>query len=178
IAMAAKPSLSSLLRRFAFIFIVMCGSASASPGKILHAREKKMFFYVQEITKGPNTSVRIVGRMYGLSSNISSFGTVFVVDDPNTEGPEHTFKLLGGLQDFEANSDHRGTNFHLTTSLIFENGDTLESAGTIRTLLVQRKLSVVGGSGQLIFAHGHALVNIVSFDGVLLTFMFDVKIRS
>ncbi|KAH9323451.1 hypothetical protein KI387_018090, partial [Taxus chinensis] len=118
------------------------------------------------------------GGANGISSNISSFGSVFVIDNPITEGPQDTSKLLGRLQGVQVNSDRRGANFHMSATLIIENGDALEITGTIRSLFATRKLSVVGGSGRFKYARGKALVNLVSFDGVLLTFKIRVTLRS
>ncbi|GLJ32173.1 hypothetical protein SUGI_0647720 [Cryptomeria japonica] len=146
--------------------------------RCLNLGEEKMVFYVQEAANGANATVSIAGGKNSASSSVSTFGTIFVIDNPITEGLANTTKILGRLQGVEANSALNGTNFHLGASLLFENGGTLEIQGIIKTQVAQRELSVVGGTGKFRYAQGFVSVEIVASDRINLTFKFTVTIRS
>ncbi|GLJ32177.1 hypothetical protein SUGI_0647790 [Cryptomeria japonica] len=167
--MALKPSLVVLLLNLVPIFLVISGAS---------CKEKNMVFYVQEIVSGANATVLSAGGVNGSSSNVEAFGTVFVIDNAITQGSHPNSKLLGRLQGVEANTDLSGKNYHMVSSLIFENGSSLEIQGTIRTQAAKRELSVVGGTGQFRFAHGFVIVEVVAFDGVNLTFKLSVTVQT
>ncbi|KAH9323279.1 hypothetical protein KI387_017918, partial [Taxus chinensis] len=166
--MASKSSLISLLLVVPIFFFAIYSPACVREvvDVFLNLGEEKMVFYVQETATGPNATVTTVAGVNGTSSNLSGFGSVFVIDDPVTQGSDNTSKILGRLQGLEGNSGrYGGPNYHMVSSIIFENGaGSLEIHGTIRTPLAVRELAVVGGTGQFRYARGYVLVEVVSFD--------------
>ncbi|KAH9323296.1 hypothetical protein KI387_017935, partial [Taxus chinensis] len=127
-----------------------------------------------EIGRGPDATAYSVGGMEGKSANLSAFGTLIVVDDAITEGPHPSSKLLGRLQGIEASSDMKFINYHMLSSIIFEDGSSLQIHGTIRTRLAKRELSIVGGDGRFKYARGYVVVEVQQFNGINLTFKLTV----
>ncbi|KAH9323266.1 hypothetical protein KI387_017905, partial [Taxus chinensis] len=132
----------------------------------LVSKEEKMVIYAHDILSGPNATGIIVGGMGGISSNPLGFGTIFVIDDVLTTGPEMSSTVLGRAQGIYVNSEVKGTSLHLSFSIVFEsgkyNGSTIQILGADPFYQKERELSVVGGTGMLKYARGNAILETVS----------------
>ncbi|GLJ32157.1 hypothetical protein SUGI_0647410 [Cryptomeria japonica] len=169
--MASKPALISFLSLKVLVL---------SFSSCLAFKEEKLVFYMHDILTGKNITGVVVAAVKGLSLS-ENFGTVIVIDDLVTEGPEPSSKTIARAKGLYVISDLRGTNFDLHFSVVFVNmkynGSTLEIQGADRYLQKKREVSVVGGTGQFRYARGYAIIETVKLEGVNAILKFSVNIR-
>ncbi|PIA28335.1 hypothetical protein AQUCO_07100002v1 [Aquilegia coerulea] len=85
-----------------------------------------------------------------------------MVDDPLTQGPEPTSKIVGRAQGLSGLADQE--KFGLILAMSFEftdgmyNGSTLGIFGRNPTLELEREMPIVGGTGVFRLARGVVLV--------------------
>ncbi|KAG5124658.1 hypothetical protein JHK82_031395 [Glycine max] len=94
------------------------------------------FYFHNNVTEKNPTAMRIVGPPKGF---ITQFGTVVMMDDPLTEGPSPSSKLVG-------------------------RSHTLSILGRNPTLLKAREVAIVGGTGIFKYARGSAVLTTYMFD--------------
>ncbi|XP_058071114.1 dirigent protein 2-like [Magnolia sinica] len=136
-------------------------------GQILGPKETHMVFYLQDWETDNATSVPVAGTN-GTLSSVLNFGTIMVVDDAVTEGPDRQSKQVGRAQGIYVNLALDGSDLHLLFSVVFTNekynGSTLEIQGADRFFLKYREVSVVAGTGLFRYARGHAVLETVYLD--------------
>ncbi|KAF3787473.1 Dirigent protein 6 [Nymphaea thermarum] len=154
---------------FVFCFFSLAFStASAGPvqrrlaGSRRPLREKMshLHFYFHDIVSGRNpTAVNIV-RPRNINS-AAGFGNVAMIDDPLTEGPQLSSKLIGRAQGFYALDGQQETTLLMACTYVFlegkYNGSTLSILGRNVPMQAVREMPVVGGSGLFRLARGYAL---------------------
>jgi len=84
-----------------------------------------------------------------------------MIDDPLTETPDPSSKLIGRAQGLYAIASKEEAGLLMTMNLMFVDGDyngsTLAVLGRNMVLDDVREMPVVGGSGRFRFARGYAL---------------------
>ncbi|KAK7401315.1 hypothetical protein VNO78_12694 [Psophocarpus tetragonolobus] len=163
-------SFLSLLFVFYFI-VIMSSSLSTTSEKF--AKVSPMFastkpvekltqlhFYFHDNNTGKNpTSMTIVSPPKG---SVKGFGGLTMMDDPLTEGPSPSSKLVGRAQGMCAFASQHEFGILMVTSFLFTegiyNGSALSIVGMNHALQNVREIPVVGGSGVFRNARGSLLL--------------------
>ncbi|RZC79194.1 hypothetical protein C5167_003409 [Papaver somniferum] len=158
-------------RIFMFFFyisnIVAVDGKSQTFGRVLNPiklglkQEKLSHFrvYWHDIVSGPNpTSIRVAGAP-STNKSKTGFGAIVMIDDPLTEGPELSSKLMGRAQGFYASAGVNEVAALMNMNFAFMvgkyNGSTISIMGRNKVLTEVREMSIVGGSGLFRFARGY-----------------------
>ncbi|KAK2636933.1 hypothetical protein Ddye_031725 [Dipteronia dyeriana] len=125
-----------------------------------------LHFYFHDIVSGKNaTAVRIAGPP---NSTAYGFGSTVMIDDPLTDGPDLTSKLVGRAQGMYAIASQRDISLLLVMNLAFldgkYNGSSISILGRNPVFDDVREMPIVGGSGVFRSAHGYALAHTILFD--------------
>ena len=154
----------SLLSFLALILVV--GSAEdgfvrAMDRKLSGMRKEKFShfrFYWHDIYSGRNPSALAVVQPPANSSK-NGFGFVSMIDDPLTEGPELSSKLLGKAQGFYGLASQDEAALLMAMNFYFVqgkyNGSTITILGRNQVFSKVREMPVIGGSGLFRFARGY-----------------------
>ncbi|XP_043691936.1 dirigent protein 22-like [Telopea speciosissima] len=115
-------------------------------------------FYWHDILSGRNpTAVRVAGAPANSSS--TGFGFMFMIDDPLTEGPAMSSKLVGRAQGFYASASQQEIGLLMAMNFAFVegkyNGSTITILGRNTIVSAVREMPVIGGSGLFRFARGY-----------------------
>ncbi|KAB1227537.1 Dirigent protein 19 [Morella rubra] len=124
----------------------------------------RLHFYFHDILDGTKpTAIRIVPPP---NKSVGQFGTTYMIDDPLTEGPEKTSKLVGRAQGMYALASQHDSGLLMVINFAFlegmYNGSALTILGRNPVLDMVREMPIVGGSGVFRFARGYALASTVS----------------
>ncbi|ERN13405.1 dirigent protein 11 [Amborella trichopoda] len=129
-------------------------------------------FYMHDLLVTEKPTAVIVAEANTTKSSPTLFGQVVVVDDPMTEGPELTSKLIGKAQGLYAPSSQSEISLSEAVNFVFIdgkfNGSTLSVMGRNPILYKERELWIIGGSGAFRLARGYALKQTYSFDTTTL----------
>ena len=83
-----------------------------------------------------------------------------MIDDPLTEGPDNSSRVIGHAQGMYGFADQQEYALLMTMNLVFSegqyNGSTLSVMGRNPVMEQVRELAVIGGSGVFRFASGYA----------------------
>ncbi|XP_057848459.1 dirigent protein 23-like [Cryptomeria japonica] len=125
-------------------------------------------FYFHDRVAGKNVTAVEVASAPSTKTSATVFGKVFVLDDPLTEGPEPTSKLVGKAQGLYASASQEEFHLLMAVTYVFQggefNGSTLAVVGNNAVLNEVREMPIVGGSGKFRLARGYALARTHSFD--------------
>ncbi|XP_061998026.1 dirigent protein 22-like [Rosa rugosa] len=126
----------------------------------------RLHFYFHDIQGGQNpTALRILGPP---NKSVGSFGTTFITDDPLTEKPEASSKLVGRAQGIYAFASQHDSGLLMVLNFAFiegmYNGSTLSILGRNPFMDTMREMPIVGGSGAFRYARGYALARTFSFN--------------
>jgi len=154
--MAGSSSFAALSILVAVVALLAATAASAAGEKETHLR----VFGHDVVSGGPNVStvVQVAG---GPSSNASAtgFGSVVVIDDPLTEGPNLTSRLLGRAQGMYVSAGKDSLSLMMAMNFVFVdgayNGSSLAILGPNPAERRVREMAVVGGTGAFRFATGY-----------------------
>ncbi|KDP44336.1 hypothetical protein JCGZ_19203 [Jatropha curcas] len=124
-------------------------------------------FYWHDIYSGPNPSAAVIVK--SPTNDISGFGLISMIDDPLTEKPQLSSKLIGRAQGFygAASQEHVGALLMVMNFVFLEgkyNGSTLSILGRNKVLSDVREMPVIGGSGLFRFAKGYVQATTYSFN--------------
>ncbi|XVE69521.1 hypothetical protein DITRI_Ditri09bG0158800 [Diplodiscus trichospermus] len=118
----------------------------------------RLHFYFHDILDGKNPTAMQIIRPPKNSS--VSFGMTFMVDDPLTEKPKPTSKLVGRAQGIYALASQHDIGLLMVMNFAFSegiyNGSALSILGRNAALDTVREMPIVGGSGIFRFARGYA----------------------
>lgn len=93
------------------------------------------------------------------SSILTGFGTVNMIDNALTEGPEMSSKLIGRAQGFYALASQQEVSLLMSMNFVFVqgkyNGSTITVHGRNSIFSPVREMPVIGGSGLFRFARGY-----------------------
>ncbi|XP_050901040.1 dirigent protein 22 [Lathyrus oleraceus] len=129
--------------------------------KLSHLR-----FYWHDIMNGKNpTSIMVVPPTL---NSTTFFGSVHMIDNPLTLGPELSSKLVGKAQGFYASASQEEIAFLNGMNFVFiegkYNGSSITILGRNPIYDKVREMPVVGGSGVFRFARGYAQDTTYSLD--------------
>ncbi|XP_021774404.1 dirigent protein 22-like [Chenopodium quinoa] len=129
----------------------------------------KLRFYFHDIPNGNNPTAVIIARP--ANQTTIGFGTLVMIDDPLTEGPELSSKLVGRAQGlYGESSQGKSGSLLMTITLSFTqgkyNGSSISILGRYRVAEPVREMPIVGGTGVFRLARGYALAK---------TYRYDVK---
>ncbi|KAM0901794.1 hypothetical protein ACQ4PT_019708 [Festuca glaucescens] len=156
----------------ALVLLLLAASTASAAEKETRLR----VYWHDVVSGGPNATVA-----QGPSSNASAtgFGTVFVIDDPLTEGPNLTgSKLLGRAQGVYISAGKDTLSLLMAMNFVFVdgayNGSSIAIVGPNPTDLAVREIPVVGGTGVFRFARGYCQARTRWFDA---TVEYNVHLR-
>ncbi|KAJ0969024.1 hypothetical protein J5N97_021920 [Dioscorea zingiberensis] len=120
-----------------------------------------LHFYAQETFKGDHPSVIVVAgpKDNNTSNQTRPFGTVYVIDDPLTEGIDPNSKVVGRAQGLSASAGQDQVQLLLLVASFTSgefNGSSLSVLSRNPILETERELAVVGGQGKFRLARGGA----------------------
>ncbi|XAR55363.1 hypothetical protein NMG60_11035415 [Bertholletia excelsa] len=141
-------------------------------------KQTKMTLHFQDYVGGPNATAVIVTGMPNRAWGFTSFGTIFVTDDPITKDPNKDSPEIARGQGVYVTSSLDGSNAQVMFSIVFTNeeckGSTLEIQGTSVQLAKIRELAVVGGTGKFRFARGYATFETVHLEALKPSVFYSV----
>ncbi|XP_040959151.1 pentatricopeptide repeat-containing protein At1g52620 [Gossypium hirsutum] len=110
-----------------------------------------MSVYLHDHSSGsPDSTVRAVVGFPGKLWNLTKFGTLFVSDDPVTEGPDPESAPVGRGQGIFVTRSLDGVNTHVSLSIVFTNeacnGSTIQVQGNSDQMKAVREYGVVSGT--------------------------------
>ncbi|XP_077239002.1 dirigent protein 22-like [Tasmannia lanceolata] len=131
--------------------------------KLSHLR-----FFWHDIVSGPNPTVVQIASAPSTRNSSTFFGSLSMIDDPLTEGPDLSSKLLGRAQGFYASASQQEVGLLMAMNFAFiegkYNGSTISIMGRNTVFSSVREMPVIGGSGLFRFARGYALAKTNMFD--------------
>ncbi|KAK3143581.1 hypothetical protein QOZ80_4AG0302120 [Eleusine coracana subsp. coracana] len=160
---------TSMIPRVLFLVSLVCAMAAAGSwpvaaaakrgGRLIHVK-----VYMHDITGGPGqTAVQVVkgpGAAHPVMPG-SHFGDTTVIDDPLTEGPGASSRLVGRAQGTYMLASLNEPVLMVTMTVAFTggayNGSTVAVVGRDDVSAAVRELAVVGGTGAFRRATGHVL---------------------
>ncbi|KAI4299833.1 hypothetical protein L6164_033257 [Bauhinia variegata] len=177
--MAKKfPKLTKL-----FFFLVLAAMAKLSHCAWENCgvtEETQLTLYFHDYSNGPNATVIPVAGIAGREWNFKQVGSVYVIDEPITEGPERDSPTVGRCQGLFVTASFDGLNSHVVLSIMFTNeaynGSTLEIQGTSKQFEQTGEVSVVSGTGKFRFVRGYASFKTVFWDEVTTYAILQVDI--
>ncbi|KAK8274349.1 hypothetical protein V6Z11_D10G068500 [Gossypium hirsutum] len=128
-----------------------------------------MSVYFHDHSSGsPDSTVRAVVGFPGKLWNLTQFGTLFVSDDPVTEGPDPESAPVGRGQGIFVTRSLDGVNTHVSLSIVFTNeacnGSTIQVQGNSDQMKAVREYGVVSGTGKFRYASGYVTFENFSFN--------------
>jgi hypothetical protein len=178
------PSKHFLITLF-FFLLISCNTLSASTSsekedtfdfvrpidrKLLGLNKKEKLnhfkFYWHGIVSGKNpTSIIVIPPSL---NSTTAFGSVRMINNPLTLGPQLNSKIVGKAQGFYASACKDEVDLLMAMNFAFTegkyNGNTLTILGRNAVFHKVREIPVVGGSGLFRFARGYAEANTHSID--------------
>ncbi|XP_042498316.1 dirigent protein 22-like [Macadamia integrifolia] len=162
------PKLIVFMAIFITLLTVIVDGESHSFSKTLPLRSKKLkrekmshlHFYFHDIVSGRNPTAIKVAEAESTKTSPTEFGKMVIIDDPLTEKPEATSKLVGRAQGIYAMASQSELGLLMTLNYCFMegkyNGSTLSILGRNTVMSEVREMPVVGGSGLVRFSRGYA----------------------
>ncbi|KAJ0969426.1 hypothetical protein J5N97_022303 [Dioscorea zingiberensis] len=118
------------------------------------------FYFHDTITGSKPTAVR-VAQGPNTSTSATGFGLVMIMDDPLTEGPEPSSKLIGRAQGMYSMASQEEVGLLVVMNLAFFegefNGSSLSVLGRNTVFSETREMPVLGGTGRFRYARGYAV---------------------
>ncbi|XP_077221537.1 dirigent protein 4-like [Tasmannia lanceolata] len=153
-----------------FVVLILCVSAipvqsNGGKGFPVLGKEKMthLHFYLNDILSGEKPSAVLVAQANKTYEGATPFGSVYVVDDPLTDGPGPNANVIGNAQGLYVSSGQDKLSLVLTMDFGFTTGEYEGSSITVfsRNPVTEkmRELSVVGGRGKFRLARGFAMLS-------------------
>ncbi|OVA06298.1 Plant disease resistance response protein [Macleaya cordata] len=110
----------------------------------------RLHFYFHDIAGGDNPTAVRVAEAPTTNQSSTMFGSLMMVGDPLTEGPEITSKLVGRAQGLYGSAGQKEPALIMALSYVFTdakfNGSTFNIVGRKPYTKRARELSIVGGN--------------------------------
>ncbi|XP_061346415.1 pterocarpan synthase 1-like [Gastrolobium bilobum] len=149
---------------FLFSTLVASYHQRISPSSLGFHEEKltHIRFFFHDIVTGPKASMVIVASpLMGKSNSPLPFGSLVVLEDPLTVGPELDSKLVGKAQGFYISASQQAKldlEIVMGMSFVFTegefNGSTFSVMGRNPIFNTVREMPIVGGTGAFRLARG------------------------
>ncbi|TKY62507.1 Dirigent protein 3 [Spatholobus suberectus] len=134
--------------------------------KLTHIR-----FYFHEIITSPNPSLIIIDPPKVMSNSPLPFGSLVVLENPLTIGPELDTKQVGKAQGFYLSATKReGVELEIVMGMTLAfmegefNSSTLSVLGRNTIISEVREMPIIGGTGVFRFARGFVQARSVQVD--------------
>uniref|UniRef100_A0A0E0MD45 Dirigent protein n=1 Tax=Oryza punctata TaxID=4537 RepID=A0A0E0MD45_ORYPU len=153
---------SSCVLAAAALLLLLAGSSSSAAAAAGQQKETRMRVYWHDVVTGPNSTVAKVAEAPTSRASSTVFGTVYVIDDPLTDGPNLTSsRLVGRAQGMYVSAGKESMSLLMAMSFVFAgdgpyNGSSVAVFGPNPARPV-REIPVVGGTGVFRFARGYCL---------------------
>ena len=146
--------------------------------KLHHGEEKvsRLHFYFHDTLSGKNPSAVEVAEASRTKKSPTLFGLINIFDDPLTEGPESTSKLVGRAQGLYGSAGQQELGLLLAMNLVFItgkfNGSGLTILGRNAVFHSIREMPIIGGTGAFRLARGFVtakthVLNLTSGDAII-----------
>ncbi|KAJ4724088.1 Dirigent protein [Melia azedarach] len=160
------PSLMSISQIFIFFFFFLSfsaecyGYATTLDRKHFGLKKEKLSHFKlfwHDIYSGSNPTA--VGVVRPQKNSSTMFGSISVIDDPLTEGPELSSKLVGKAQGLYSSAGQEEVGLLMVMNFVFlegkYNGSTITILGRNKVFSPMREMPVIGGSGLFRYARGY-----------------------
>ncbi|KAK9156610.1 hypothetical protein Scep_003184 [Stephania cephalantha] len=138
-------------------------------------------FYFHDVKAALNPTVVQVAQAPNSTRPVMPFGSVMITDDPLTETPDPTSKLLGRAQGLYSSISQSETTFLMALNFVFTdgkyNGSTISIFGKNSIGSKVREMPVVGGTGMFRFARGYALAKTYALDVTTLNAIVEYVVH-
>lgn len=161
IAMANSTTLLCLL-----LFFLSC-AANSMPVTSLEEKQSHFRYYWHDIASGPNPTAITITQAPETKKAPTYFGTVVVIDDALTTGPDMKSKLVGRAQGLYTMTGIEKAELLMAMNFVFTNeeynGSTISILGHNAVDSPVREMPIVGGTGLFRFARGYVQARTYSF---------------
>ncbi|CAJ1907241.1 unnamed protein product [Sphenostylis stenocarpa] len=140
---------------------------------LLRSREKltHIRFYFHELITNEKPSLIIIDPPKVMSNSPLPFGSLVVIEDPLTIGPDVESKRVGKAQGFYLSATQRpGLDLEIVMGMTLTflegefNGSSLSVLGRNEIINPVREMPIIGGTGAFRFARGYVLARSVKVD--------------
>ncbi|KAI4984846.1 dirigent protein 22-like [Hordeum vulgare subsp. vulgare] len=143
-------------------------AAAAAPASAAEKETRLRVYWHDVVSGGPNARVVQVAQAPSSNASATGFGTVLVIDDPLTEGPNLTSRLLGRAQGIYVSAGKDSLSLLMAMNFVFVdgayNGSSIAIIGPNQADRAVREMPVVGGTGIFRFARGYCQLRTHWFD--------------
>ncbi|KAH7560415.1 hypothetical protein ACOSP7_017497 [Xanthoceras sorbifolium] len=145
------------------------GFARTLDMKTLGLKEEKLshfrIFWHDILTGTSPSAIQVVPPV---ANSSTAFGLMRMIDNPLTQGPELSSKLIGRAQGFYASASQQDIGLLMAMNFAFlegkYNGSTITVLGRNTVFSQVREMPVIGGTGAFRFARGYVQVRTNKFD--------------
>ncbi|TKW07245.1 hypothetical protein SEVIR_7G295500v4 [Setaria viridis] len=162
-AMAAAAAATLLLP---LLLSAMITASVAAAGE----QETLIKVYWHDVVSGPDPTMVAVARAATTNASKTLFGSVIVIDDPLTEGPDlGSSRLVGRAQGTYVSADKDVPAVAMAMTFVFQggsryNGSSVAIMGRNEVDADVREMAVVGGTGVFRWARGYAQARTHAFN--------------
>ncbi|KAL6870849.1 hypothetical protein ACP4OV_014697 [Aristida adscensionis] len=165
--MAASASTRTIV---SFCLVLAAVAVLAAPSAAAEKETRFRVYWHDVVSGGPNVStVAQVATAPSSNASATGFGSVYVIDDPLTEGPNRTAsRLVGRAQGVYVSAGKDSLSLLMAMTFVFLdgafNGSSVAVVGANAAERTVREMPVVGGTGAFRFARGYCQARTHSFD--------------
>ncbi|XP_047951746.1 dirigent protein 23-like [Salvia hispanica] len=120
-------------------------------------------FYFHDVVSGPNATATRIAQAAETNASSTQFGGLWMIDDPLTEGPEPSSKLIGRARGLYGSAGQTDLGLIMALSYVFTDGFYDGSSFSLLSfnpvMKSGREMAVVGGTGLFRLAPGYAIAN-------------------
>ncbi|KAJ4979188.1 hypothetical protein NE237_009968 [Protea cynaroides] len=150
-------------KRHQFSRVVSPASVGLKEEKITQLR-----VYWHDIVNRSNPSAIQVAAATMTNTSPTGFGSLMMIDDPLTEGPELSSKLVGRAQGFYSSASQTEVGLLMAMNFAFMddkyNGSTITVLGRNTVLSKVVEMPVIGGIGVFRYSRGYVQARTHKFD--------------
>ncbi|XP_059625421.1 dirigent protein 22-like [Cornus florida] len=155
-------TIPSIQSNYGFVKVVSENKIKLKKEKLSHLR-----FFWHDIFTGKNPSAATVVQAPSNTSR-TSFGRIVVIDDPLTEGPQLSSKIIGRAQGLYTLASQQVVSLLMAMNFAFiegkYKGSTITVLGRNPVRDKVREMPVIGGSGLFRFASGYVQAKTYKFN--------------